>query len=83
MCQQLRHETIKSARKPHVCFWCGEAISVGESYVRSVVTSDENSFGESKLHPECDAAWSRAATEEGGCYYASPAEHERGGTGEG
>lgn len=81
MCELLRHDTIKAARKQHVCFWCGEAINVGDSYVRSVVKGDfGGSVDESKLHPECDAAWGRAAAEERGCYYADFGEHERGGT---
>jgi hypothetical protein len=46
-----------TARKEHVCFWCGEAIAVGESYFRWTWVSDA-AVETIKTHPECREAWS-------------------------
>lgn len=42
------------ARKSHRCFLCGEAIEVGETYVRRSGISDDRPYSFA-MHPECEA----------------------------
>ena len=46
----------QTARKQHVCYWCGEKIIPGEKYT-SWCWVDYGSFDSVKVHPECKAAW--------------------------
>lgn len=68
---------VKSARKFHQCFWCGEIIEKGSPY-RRWMWKDGRTIEEIKVHPECGFAWTEAATDEGGFYETMPAEHSRG-----
>lgn len=43
------------ARKAHVCYWCGEAINIGERY--SQWTWIEDSVDRVRTHNECKDAW--------------------------
>ena len=44
-------ETL-TARKPHLCMSCGEAIRIGEQY-RRWRCYDSGDVGTVKMHPEC------------------------------
>lgn len=44
------------ARKPHWCWWCGEAIERGAKYFRWT-WSDGDGLLTCKAHPECREAW--------------------------
>jgi predicted nucleic acid-binding Zn-ribbon protein len=48
-------ETIKSARKPHRCSWCGERIEAGSSYFRWRCY-DGGDASTCRMHGECKAA---------------------------
>lgn len=43
---------VRSARKEHVCYLCGEKIEKGESY-RQYVGNSNGEFCECKLHMDC------------------------------
>ena len=45
-------ETKRTARKPHVCIWCGEVIDAGESYWDESSVFD-GGMQHHKWHPEC------------------------------
>lgn len=72
----LNHRTVK-ARKPHVCYWCGEKISAGESCETWSETRDRT-MTSIRVHPECSEAWSEMASLEGGYYETRPHEFSRG-----
>lgn len=46
-------ETV-TARKPHKCMSCGEAIETGDQY-KKWVSFDDGSACTNKMHPECYA----------------------------
>lgn len=71
------HEKIAAARKRHACTWCGEAINVGDSYVR-YRWFYEGDAGTNRMHPECDGACNEAAREEGGFLEFTPGSFMRG-----
>lgn len=48
---ELSKRTSKT-RIPRKCIWCGEAISVGDTYVR-VTQTNEGDFQVNHFHPEC------------------------------
>ena len=62
-----------TARKPHKCEWCGEAIAVGEKHVKFVGTF-EGDFQSWRMHAECYSATDKWEISEG----FTPYEHERG-----
>ncbi len=68
-----------TARKTHICYWCGEAINPGDAYQRWAWV-DGSDFTPIKVHSECSEAWGEAASDEGGFYECGPAEHCRGCT---
>ena len=43
---------IRTARKPHQCTYCAEAINAGESYTHQTGVYDSKWY-EDKMHPEC------------------------------
>ena len=53
---QIGDTTHQTARKPHVCWWCGETIETGERYVRWL-WKDGNTCLPTKVHNECKRAW--------------------------
>ena len=53
---------IKKTRKPHRCFWCGEAIEVGYPAWKSAWTW-EREFLTGYWHPECWDALGRSDRE--------------------
>ena len=48
--------TQPTARKRHVCWWCGEAIPPGDRYSRWA-WHDGYTIQAIRAHPECRAAW--------------------------
>lgn len=54
---------VKKSRRPHRCWWCGEAIEVGTAYVWWAWYED--GFTRVKVHPECREAWHEMSREEG------------------
>lgn len=71
-------ETIKSAKKPHQCSWCGTKILTGEAY-KKYRYFDSGDAGTVKMHPECLEAFESQDSwdkEEG----FSPGENPRGCT---
>ena len=57
---------VKSARKPHICDWCGTRILIGESYVKWCWIYDKATTV--RAHCECLAAF-RDGYEFDGCDY--------------
>jgi hypothetical protein len=53
----ITSKTVKT-RKPHRCWWCGEAIEVGSS-VGLETGIDDGQWFRSYWHPECSAAFQR------------------------
>jgi hypothetical protein len=47
---------MTTARKRHICAWCGEPIEPGETYHRETVWGEDGPHTW-KAHPECDRAW--------------------------
>lgn len=73
----LNHRTVK-ARKPHVCYWCGETIVAG-GQCETWAWSGDCRVSTVRVHPECSAAWSEMASiEGGGTYETGPHEFSRG-----
>lgn len=58
MSDTIDERIVKSARKNHVCNWCGESINKGQSY-HYWAGVHEGEFGTCKTHPECEAAADR------------------------
>jgi hypothetical protein len=75
MCEFLSHETV-TARKQHVCSWCGQKIEPAARYVRQAVVF-EGDMCMNKFHPECDEAATEMGRAEGGCFEFQPGENER------
>lgn len=48
------------ARKVHRCYWCGEEITVGETYVQWTCLGDGGPH-RVRCHDECDTVWVAAA----------------------
>jgi hypothetical protein len=69
LCDQTR-----TARKPHVCIWCGEPISPGERYRYQRISFDRAPQSNS-WHPECFGATSQDDLLDG----FEPHVQERGG----
>lgn len=57
-------ETIRAAKKPHRCSWCGTMIEAGESYKRYRWFGDDGA-DVVKEHPECYEAMEEYVAEEG------------------
>lgn len=76
MSHQTETETIRSARKSHICDWCGQRINVGDTYQRWrwFINGDA---GTGRAHPECREALDEAAKEEGGFYEFVQYDNER------
>lgn len=53
------------ARKQYRCWWCGEHIEPGESYVRWR-WKDSKFLLTIKTHPECRDAWDELSTDDDG-----------------
>lgn len=66
-------ETIKAAKKPHICSWCDKRIETGEGYKRWR-WYDSGDAMTCKLHPECYVAM--GDLEYGETFY--PGENPRG-----
>jgi len=49
--------TAQTARKAHVCWWCGEQIEPGDEYTRWL-WKDAGDVQPVKTHRECREAWS-------------------------
>jgi len=49
------HESMRKARKAHVCIWCGERISIGETHIYEFSKFDGDTQTH-RWHPECDDA---------------------------
>lgn len=47
-----RRDIIRTARKRHVCIWCGELIEKNESYTRSTGINDDGPYS-CAYHQEC------------------------------
>lgn len=56
MSECLGYKSGIKARKPHRCYWCGEAINPGDTYVRWAWAGDDG-VTTIHCHPECEAAW--------------------------
>jgi len=71
-------ELIQSARKTHLCFWCGQLVNVGESYTRyrAFYSGDASTM---RMHNECHLAMTEAATLEGDVIEFGLADNPRGG----
>lgn len=76
MSQQTQTETVKAARKTHVCDWCGERIDIGTTY-RRYRWFQHGGAGTCRMHPECHGAMELAADEEGGWIEFCPGDNER------
>lgn len=77
MYTELKRKIVK-CRKKHQCAWCGENITIGESAeYRSYIFDDD--FVDDWMHPECDAACSEVAIEEGEFDFV-PGDFPRGST---
>jgi hypothetical protein len=67
---------VKKSRKPHACWWCGDEIEKGSSYVKWCWNSYDN-LDTVKVHPECREAWSSLPYGENEVHFA---EFKRGST---
>lgn len=56
---------VRSARKEHACYWCRDAIAVGEQFRESRVAEDGR-IDTWRAHVECEAAEARAFAYLGG-----------------
>ena len=56
MTQIIGYKPSVKARKPHKCWWCGEAINPGDVYARWV-DFDLGHACTIRCHPECEATW--------------------------
>lgn len=66
-----------TARKPHVCQSCGEAVNLGEQYKRWRCY-DAGDVGTVKMHPECyEMHCSEAEGLGEGSWEFTPFSHER------
>lgn len=45
----------RTARKPHRCVWCGEAINAGEKYIDHRYIGEDGPTTD-RFHDECDVA---------------------------
>lgn len=71
-------ETIKAAKKPHQCSWCGTKIHAGETY-KKYRYFDGGDAGTVKMHAEClDAYYSQDTWEQEEGF--SPGDNPRGCT---
>lgn len=70
-------ETVKAAKKPHVCSWCGESIVVGESYKRWRCYGDSG-VATLKAHTECFSAACELANIEGESIEVRTGDNPRG-----
>lgn len=52
---------VRKARKQHSCFWCRDAIAVGEQFRESRVAEDGR-LDTYRLHIECEQAETRAVS---------------------
>ncbi len=66
----------KAMRKPHICEWCGEKISIGDTYHRYRYFCYGDT-GVVKMHPECMAAMESEAHNDGGWIEFTPHSAER------
>ena len=74
MCYQLIKLCERTARKPHKCIWCDDAIQQGERYSDEASTY-EGDFQHHRWHPEClEASREHFKNEE----FFSPGEFQRG-----
>lgn len=76
MATSTQLETIRHAKKSHVCSWCGEKIEVEEGYIRYLYY-DGSDAGTVKEHPECHVAMLIEIAEYGPIEF-TPGEFERG-----
>jgi len=69
--------TVIHARKEHRCWWCGEAIPRGTTYIKwSCLREKPLSI---KCHCECEVAWGKAIdVDDEYLYDVDPYEHVRG-----
>ena len=72
-------ETIKAARKPHVCEWCAERIDAGSTYQRYRYFNGREA-ATVRLHPECNLALEETVRDEGYDYEFMRGENPRGCT---
>jgi len=56
----------RTARKTHVCWWCGEQIDAGSKYC-TWVYADEGTIRRVKCHSECYDAWGTLHREDADC----------------
>lgn len=76
VCTETR--TIISAKKRHICSWCGTLIEIGESYKKYRWYSG-NDACTVKEHIECFEAMEKLIAIEGCSIEFSPGENPRGG----
>ena len=73
---QTEPETIKAAKKAHICSWCGEKIDAGETYIRYRWFSADGA-SVVKEHPECYDAMNEVIDLDGEIEFGV-GEHPRG-----
>lgn len=56
----------RTARKPHRCTYCGEAINIGDKY--ETWRSVDDGWFTNKMHPECSADMSESGEYEYSTY---------------
>lgn len=73
---RLISATVRVARKPHRCIWCGEGINTGQTYTyeRSVFRGEMQYH---HFHAECMESMHDEAHEEGGELEFTPYDQER------
>ncbi len=71
--------TERTARRPHRCIWCAEAIQPGEKYIDRAYRF-EGEFCADKMHPECRDACNRFYAQPWVCPWDgfSPGDFDRG-----
>lgn len=63
MVTSLSTDTIKRARKAHLCNWCKEPIDIGTSYVRQRNVDGKEAWTW-RAHVECDKASNRLSADD-------------------
>ena len=70
-------QSVKTSRKRRQCDWCGEAIEIGQPY-ESYMWSAYGDTSRITMHPECQTAAGKLASQEGGFVEWTCGEFARG-----
>ena len=74
-------QSVKSSRKRRQCDWCHEAIEIGQPY-ESYMWAAYGDTTRIIMHPECQGAAGKLASQEGGFVEWMGGEFARGSTDE-